>query len=411
MATQRDNVRAGVFVLMGIVLGMGAIVLLTDFKSLVQRRQTVRVYYRLDDGLRGLKPGAAVTLGNVPVGEVTAIADFERGDRVLGQIVTFTIPTRYTLRSDAVVELDVPTLGSGTKLNIRSLGEREPYSPDTVLDGAIATNPLAQDIVANTGIREQERERVRQIIRDVADLTSLLKRDLPEITGGARRVLEKVEPIADQAQQVVADLHQALSDMREMVTAARERSDHWFERIDNITETAQRTLATIDTMVSDADPNVRVAAEQLRTLLEQFNDQTLPRLHAVLDDAGVISAEARAAMVSQRPVIERTMANLQLASGQLKLAMVEVRRSPWRLLYRPDKAEIAHDNLYDAARSFAMGASALESAAASLRAMADGDADDQRIQAIVTYLDAVFARFREAEGTLWRSLDGRVPAP
>ncbi len=405
MATQRENVRAGLFVLMGIVLGMVILFLLTDFRSLVERRQEVRVYYRLDDGLRGLKPGAAVTLGNVPIGNVTTIADFERDGTVLGQVVTFEIPSRYKVHRNATIELDVPTLGAGTKLNIRSLGSGDLYAPHAVLDGAIATNPLAQDIVANAGIREQQREKIRQILTNIAELTDALKRDVPAITSGARRVLDKVEPMADQAQDAIGQLQQTLGDAREMVTAARQRSESWFDRIDSITESADQTLATLNTLMQDKDPDLRATMDQVRTMTTQLNEQTLPRLHAVLDDAKVVSDAARLTMVSQRPVIERTLANLQLASGQIKLTMVELRRSPWRLLYRPDKAEIAHDNLYDAARSFAMGASALDSAAASLRAVAEGrDGDDEQLKAFAAYLEALFARFREAETALWKEL-------
>lgn len=401
MATQRENVRAGVFVLMGVVMGMVGLYLLTDFRALFEQRQTVRVYYRLDDGLRGLKPGAQVTLGNVPIGEVTHLADFEQDGRIVGQIVTLQLPTKYRLYKDARIELDVPTFGSGTKLNITSLGaSTERYSPDAVLDGMIASNPLAQDVVSNAGIDAQRREQVRKIIDNVAAITTTLREDLPQITGGAKNVLAKLEPLVDQAQAAVTDVQQTLTDARSVATQLEERSAAWFERIDRITESVDGSTARLNTLLADKDADVRAVIDEVRSLTTQLNQDIAPQLKAILDDAGTISSEAKLAMVSQRPVIERTLANLQLASGQLKLAMVELRRSPWRLLYRPDKAEIADDNLYDAARSFAMGAAALEATAASLQAVAadpDDPADRDEVAKLLTYLQSVFDKFREVE--------------
>lgn len=410
MSTQKENVKAGLFVLMGIVLGIAILFILTDFRALTEKRQPVRVFYRLGDGLRGLKVGAQVTLGNVPVGEVVEIADFVRDGQLLGQVVMFEIPAKYEVKSNATVMLDVPTFGAGTKLNITSLGTTGTYGPDAVLDGAIATNPLAQDVMTNAGIAAQQREQVKQIIANLAAITDGLKTELPEITGGAKRVLGKVEPLIDRADVAVKDVQLILADARKMTATLQDRSAMWFERVDDITIAVQSTMNRIDNLTKDKDPIIRETAENLRELVARLNDEVAPQLAAILDDTRAVSAETRVAITGQRPVIERTLANLQLASGQLKLTMIELRRSPWRLLYRPDKAEIANDNLYDAARSFALGASALDSAAASLRVVADQPGGDEaRVKAILVYLDALFARFKEAEQEFWSRMQETGP--
>lgn len=105
------------------------------------------------------------------------------------------------------------------------------------------------------------------------------------------------------------------------------------------------------------------------------------------------------------------MANLQLTGDQLKLAAIEVRRSPWRLLYSPSKKELETDNLYDAARSFALAASTLEGSIASLKEVtADTPEDRARIEQMNAYLDKLYGRFREAEQAFWRELEGVRPA-
>jgi hypothetical protein len=62
------------------------------------------------------------------------------------------------------------------------------------------------------------------------------------------------------------------------------------------------------------------------------------------------------------------MANFRLASDQLKLTMMEVRRAPWRLLYRPDTKELQYELLYDSARAYATAVSDLRAATESLEA-------------------------------------------
>lgn len=407
---QRENVKAGLFVLAGIVLCMVVLFLLVDFGELTEDYQTVRVSYPLSDGLRGLKVGSPVSIGHVPIGEVTQIDTLVEQDRATAQVVTFMVPQRLKLAANAQVELDVPPFGSGTKLNIRNVGSGTPYDPSLVLEGYLATNPMVAQAIENTGIGDAERQRIRQIIANVAQITETLRADLPELTRGARRIVERVEPLPAQAGQILAELRATVDDARQIAGKFRDRSDTWFDRIDAITASADASLDRLDTLLRDKDPDLRAIVEQARQLVATLNEQTAPALNATVADARALANDARSLLAAQRPVIERTLADLQLAGTQLKLATVEIRRSPWRLLYRPDRAEIANDNLYDAARSFAMAASALDSAAASLRAMIDAQqADDPRVEQMLTYLNDLFTRFREAEDAFWTQV--RQPSP
>ena len=76
MNTKTDNVKTGIFVFAGIVLGLVVVFTLSDFKSLLGEGQDVAVYYTLSDGLQGLETGSQVSIGGQPVGEVVEIQDF-----------------------------------------------------------------------------------------------------------------------------------------------------------------------------------------------------------------------------------------------------------------------------------------------------------------------------------------------
>ena len=101
------------------------------------------MYYPLEEGLQGLKEGAVVTLGDQPIGSVTLIEDkiVESEDgalRVVGKMITTSIPKRYDIFHNAIIELKAPLIGSGTWLNIRRVGEGSQYTGSTPITGRIA---------------------------------------------------------------------------------------------------------------------------------------------------------------------------------------------------------------------------------------------------------------------------------
>jgi hypothetical protein len=97
-------------------------------------------------------------------------------------------------------------------------------------------------------------------------------------------------------------------------------------------------------------------------------------------------------------------------AGQLKLAAVEVRHSPWKLLYQPKPGEVAHENLYGAARSFATATEDLRAASASLQQavsqMPDQFRDDPKFRdQLQGQVAEALARYEAAQRRLADVLD------
>jgi len=97
-------------------------------------------------------------------------------------------------------------------------------------------------------------------------------------------------------------------------------------------------------------------------------------------------------------------------SDQLKLASIEIRRSPWRLLYTPTEKELETDNLYDAARSFALAAGDISTTADALHAIVqryEGDVDpnDPNLKVMLDNLHATFEKMSAAEKKFFDALD------
>ena len=483
MNPQRDNIKAGAFVLIGLTLAIAAIIILADPQSLFRKSQEVTIYYDLSDNLGGLKPGARVTMGGQPAGQVASIKHFNAAHgeaHVEGQLVTLSIPDNLTIHWDARIELERPPLGSNTTINIASVGmpkspvydaskmipdalyrsafpemaidpddkkaegEMRPLPPGAI-PGMVAGNTFTEDLIRDIGITETERIKIRRIVDHVEiitqDLTRLsgalgsrggtvaqmidnleaatasLKKDVPEISETAKRTMAKVEGVVDKADTAMTKIDAAAADVKKLTGDVEQRSGKWLDNIDTVTSDAAAALASLRKLVAEKDPAVRRAIDNIEEITRSVREKTLRQIEVALDTATeaientrVATAEFKGLIISQRPVLERAIANAQLTTSQLKLAAIEVRRAPWRLLYTPEEKEIETDNIYDAARSFALAASTLDAAARSLQTVSDKDPQNkEQLKRMLDDLETLFTKFKDAEDEFWKALKDRPP--
>jgi len=419
MAKHHDDFWAGLFLLVGVGLALTVVFILADFRSLTQSYQRVALFYTLADGVEGLKPGATVKLGGVPVGSVIKIADRIEDGRVTGQVVTIQLPERYRIHQDAVIELEKPPIGSGTALNIRDVGIGEVYREDgPPLQGRRSGSDLVKDMIRELGIKEQQKQQLRTIIERVASVMQQADETFPEVRGKVNDVLDRAAPAVDDARAVASDTRQVVADFKQ-------RSGGWFDRADRITTNVDRASADVSELVTEQGPvvretidNAKAGVDNFRAVSQRVREQTMDQVESAIadargamDNASQTIDRVKLFVDQQRPVLERALASFQLTAAQLKLASIEIRRSPWRLLYRPKEQELESDNLYDAARSFAQAAEVLDATAESLEATArQDDISREEIQRMIDRLERLFAEYDKAEQKFWDALE-RQPAP
>jgi len=438
MARDRNNFKAGLFVLTGIVVAFIVIVILADFDRLLTPMQTVQTRFTLSDGLKGLKRGAAVTIGGVENGSVTRIdEETSKHGTVIAKIVHFTIPRKYKIYENAHLELNVPTIGSNTKLNVRSFGgpleTGEPHGEswayeldiDPPIPGGLATSEMVKGFISELGIEDKQRRQLQNIINNVDLLMGALSDErkpladvitnVQAITGGLKEDMpvlrEKVKSALTSADDALATAKAMLDENRPTV---KQTLDNANAAVTDVRDVIGENRDNIKSALASAKDTMANAKDISRT----FKDETVAKVHKALDTAGEAMANLKTTSedlkdfaVTQRPVLERTIANARLTSDQLKLAAIEIRRSPWRLLYKPTDRELETDNIYDAARSFALAASSLESTAESLEAMLklnDGQLqkDDSNLKQVLDNLHQTFEKFGKAEQRFWEAVEG-----
>ena len=132
---------------------------------------------------------------------------------------------------------------------------------------------------------------------------------------------------------------------------------------------------------------------------------TLADVSKTAENAKDLTGGARSLIITNKSKINDIIASVKTAGDNLKFATSEVRRSPWRLLYKPRPNEMANLNLFDAARQFAEGASDLNDASAALRdALKDSKTDQAQVEKLVERLDQSFAGFKKVEDGLWKEV-------
>ncbi|MHC4686579.1 MAG: MlaD family protein [Planctomycetota bacterium] len=160
---------------------------------------------------------------------------------------------------------------------------------------------------------------------------------------------------------------------------------------------------SIVTSVKDAIAQLEKDINDVAKKLQQTLDKAESALHSAqstLEDIKEVAGDER---------LDRIVGNLTEVSVNLKLTSREVRRAPWKLLYKPKRKEFRIQALVDSAGAFAAGAERLDSAALRLQKLLAVKEDKQlsdkdQIKSMLAELETSFEQFRKAERKFWDEL-------
>ena len=418
---QRNNTIAGFFVLIAIIGFVATVVTLSDLGTFAST-QTLRIAIPLDIGVPGVKVGSDVMVGGMSVGKVTAmVGELNRPDDPRF-IVSVTIPAEYEIRADAFAGMVVPLIGGATAIDIAPLGVNGPALDSRFFkDGGTIQGGYAPSLLLKTaGIGPEDLQRVKDILRRVDGISE----DVREITAFARTAVNEDGP------RIVEAVRSAVDHLNAIIAGAREKWPQWSERIARIIEDVQATtergptlaekaqtiLSNVDdgvgevrTLVADVTPNVKETAGHVAEVARWTREKGLARFEGILDqaDKGLATATDTFTLLNENlttemPQISRILANLRLSSDNLKLATIEIRSEPWRLLYTPSKDEVKQSLLHDAVRTYAAAVSDLEASVVSLKALHDRygpdlDPESELVQRALSEFETRFERYQKEE--------------
>lgn len=374
---QRNNVKAGVFVSVAIALGLGVVIVLTGALEKFRRStKTYTVVFDVASGVPNLKRGSEVRVGGLRMGAVTKITPrLVPGSKTLKDIeVEFNLDDQAQLFTDAQIFVSAPLIGSEGWLDIPNVGMSNQEATSGI-PGATSAGFLT------TLLGGDNKAKTETIVNNVVEFSDFLANVPVEYD-------TKVVPIIDDVKATTGDVRSIASDLRtnkwptwsgkvdEIMTWAASLQD----RVNGAIDEGTGLLTDARGVIGENRESIKSAVANVDDITKRVKNETMEKVHQLLDSGqqGVDSAVAtlRNLQVDYdgwSTELGETLGNATIASQQLKLATIEVRRSPWKLLYRPTADELQHELLYESARSFAVAASDVKAAAASVQRALDSN--------------------------------------
>ncbi|MCH2132905.1 MAG: MlaD family protein [Phycisphaerales bacterium] len=449
---QANNVKAGIFVIVALIVGLVVVFLLGNLwdKFFGPPLTPYRTTFTVMNGVGYLQTGSEVRIGGIKVGRVEAVTFDETKDGALERIdVTFAIPTSIPLYSNAVATIKSGLISADSFVAITSVGfDENNRGPEE--KGPAGTRLSENERFAGTGapgmlgalLGPKGAAKTEEIITNIRDLTAKLNDEdgmmvalfgeeatedvdtflanLDEISTRMKTdgyVLKWVfgAPTAEEVQNAIKNVDTVIADIQSNWSAT------WSNEVDRILASVDSLSANADQIVADNKESINQIVADIKSVTNEARETWSPELTAVfskasstLDDVQVVVADVRAQAPLMIDNVGDALANVNVASQQLNRAIAEVSASPWRLLYRPTDKEYTNELLYEAARNFSFGAADLKSAAGSMQRLLDArgstlNGDDQDFMMIRDNLVESFRRYERAQQQLMEILRGEDP--
>jgi len=420
----RNNVKAGVLVTIAITLAFLVVVVLEDLTTAFKPKAEYVVRFPVSTGVGGLAIGSEVKVGGLRRGAVTDIKLIDMNGPVTHIDVGIQIEREIIFYPNAVAVLEVPLLGSGGWINFESVGD--PTAGPVLAEGERLDSSAGAGMLARL-IAPAQLAMVDEILMNLEAILAAFRSDYAAHLSPSAVHLEQA--LGDAAQLVAAVRYDygawrgQIGSALTSVDGAAKKLDLSLDEARALLEEARDGVRAVRATVDDNRPaidaivaNVEHATEELRAVAEHVNAELVGRVEALLTSGEeglaqfvALGERLNAEVAIAGPRLQSALADAQLMAQQLRLASIEIRRSPWRLLYRPTTQELEHELLYEAARSFALAAGDLRGTAESLDRVLERhadriDADPQLAARLRTMLEQSLRRYERAQEVLFSIL-------
>ncbi len=400
----RNNVRAGIFVTVAIALALATVLVLSDvWQTLSKPFHQYTVTFDVASGVQNISPGAAVRVGGMQMGKVKQVRPMI-ADGVFQEVIEidFSLDSRVRLYDNATVMITSALIGEGANLEIFNLGG-DPAEPSEEADAAERTPAVLADggvlegtpgIGALAGILGPANAVKAEMIID----------DFKATSGNIRQLTQRINQ--DDWPRWADDITEVMS----WATSATERVDDLLIEGRGLFADTRGVVAENRESIGAIVTNAQSTSEDMKSVMSRVRTETVDKVHALLDTGQEGLNQASAVLKDLRmdygiwaTDVTETLAAARLTAQQLKLTSIEIRRSPWKLLYRPGRSELEHELLYEAARSFALAGSDLKASSHSARRLLEhhrDELDEETVKRINEFLGDSLERYSNAQQRL-----------
>lgn len=367
-----NNLRAGIFVstILVLALAVGFVLLKVD---LFKKYQTLVLQFDTTEGVSGLSRGSEVKVGGLTVGRVISITpDIDKNDDLAAINVTIEImagiPIHYSDTAPEGTNAEVirvgSLVGSTSIINFNTLGQ----APAPVLNSGDKLLATRGSGMLTTLVGPANAVRTNEIIKGLAVTAAWLK-TIPE------EYRTRVVPTLQNLSTTTANFNQDYETWRKPIGDTLLNAQSFTGNADQLLKDNKAKFTQLMDNTSATMADAKVIASEFKTkgmpALQKFLDQGADAAQSLASSLGQVEQQMPQRLTDLRDF----MLDAREIAGQFKLTAIEIRRSPWKLLYQPKPGEVAHENLYSATRAFALATADLKTASASLQAVLAQDAN------------------------------------
>lgn len=376
----KNNFKAGAFILASLILLIAVIVILAPLRKWFESGSHYQVEFPITSGVNGMNAGSSVLIGGVSAGEIEAVKPNVLKD---GQLKTITVSfevydTSIKIYRNAKIHVASPLIGSSPWLSITDTGSETSQDKDAQYAGKPITGTatgMLDNLLGASGASAltESLVNIEKITAELAVAGGVLEWALGQPgSADVEQMLKSLRSASDEADQMLAELLSSWSG--------------WDKDVSVILSDARTLVANFNTVLATNESRINSLISNTDEITAQINE-AVPGIRKQLTD---LLGQGDEAMHSANEVLTQVqndyqgwsidigelLANLSLSGQQLKLATVEIRNNPWKILYRPEAKEMQHELLYETVRQFAFAAADLKASAQSLeRLQQKGDAE------------------------------------
>lgn len=430
--SSENNVKAGLFVLASIAVGVTVIFILGDLWGAITGppMTSYRVHFAVSEGVGFLKPGSVVRVGGLSMGEVDSVGLKSDQDPERTIEVRFALPSEVELYSNAAASIQSGLISGDSYILISSVGWDAAHRtavdhghPGTRLGDGDELQGTPSGGMLGSLLGPDAGASLASAIDHIEVITNRLQRDgyalewilgteeatsIANGVGTLGGVFEKMGQDGYAIEWVLGE--ESGRDVKTLVASVKsdwvgaDGKPGWSDEIST---------------VLDQSDNLAEIVQNVRGLVVDNMD----KFQSIVDDVTAAAGDAEGVIAQLRanaPLwvadVGGMLADLDLASQELLLLMQEARNAPWRLLYQPSEQEVTNELLYEASRNFVFGAADLKSAAESMDRLVKARGDDLSTDArdftlVRDNLNAAVQRYERAQQQLSQVLHGATTPP
>ena len=304
--------KVGVFVIVSLLV-LGATV------YAVRTTQDVRGQVVYTTSLRhagGIASGTSVLFAGIRVGQVTSVGP-SAADPTRIQI-TFAVKAGTPLNEESIAKVASVTLMSSPTLSLTGGSNKaRRLGPGEVV-------PSQETIGAN-----EIAARLATVADNANDLMTILKQEVPAVTGEARAVLANFREISGTKNQ--KQVEALLAELNTMVRRESPKIAHITERMSALTGHADELVVSVQPLAGKLDHAVTNISTTVDAVREPLT-KDLAELQRTLEGARALIESVQRVVGDNEDDIHQTMRSLRMASENVRLLSETLKERPWNLI-------------------------------------------------------------------------------